>query len=142
MTQVFIFGDGDAFQLLEHRQQADALVRAVNQGDGQRALGTPLNANLVWHAFKSGSKVIVSPLQSLPDPPAVHLTPREKQVLQLLAGGKTPAQIASLFHLDVRTVRTYITQLKAKFRAQTSQQMIARAVALGMARPDLNDLAP
>jgi DNA-binding CsgD family transcriptional regulator len=65
---------------------------------------------------------------------------RRPQVLQLLVSGHTPAQIALTLHLTERSIRRHLEMLRRKFHAQTLMQVLAKAVALGMARPDLNAL--
>lgn len=141
MTQVFVFSAENNVRVLEHPHTPEQITRSINSGDYETYLDAQFDHCCVWHALQAGPRVIITPMQSLPDFPQIHLTPRENQVLQLLSGGYTAAQAAHKLHLDVRTVRGYITNLKTKFHAQTSLQVLAKAVALGMVRPDLNDLA-
>lgn len=141
MTQVFVFSAENNVRVLEHPHTPEQITRAINSGDYETYLDAQFDRSFVWCALQAGTRVIITPAQSLPDIPHIHLTPRENQVLQLLSGGYTAAQAAHKLHLDVRTVRGYITNLKTKFHAQTSLQVLAKAVALGMVRPDLNDLA-
>ncbi|MFZ3070674.1 MAG: helix-turn-helix transcriptional regulator [Anaerolineaceae bacterium] len=140
MTQVFVFGDEDNVRVLEIPQTPEQITRTINQGNWEVYLGSVVDRSCIWQAAQAGNRVIITHAQTLPDTTPIHLTPRENQVLQLLSGGFTAAQAAYRLHLDVRTVRGYITDMKAKFHAQTSEQVLAKAVALGMVRPDLNDL--
>ena len=140
MTQVFIFSRNESVRVLETPQSAEVITRAVNQGAWQPYLNDQDDLSQIWQARLAGKHVIISPAQSLPMPKPIRLTPRENQVLQLLASGHTPAQIALTLHLTERSIRRYLDLLRRKFHAQTLMQVLAKAVALGMARPDLNDL--
>jgi len=140
MTQIFIFGKSESVRVSEVGQTPEVIAHAMNQGKWQPYLTEEDDLSLNWQARLAGKHVIISPVQSLPLPNPIHLTPRENQVLQLLASGHTPAQIALTLHLTERSIRRYLNLLRDKFHALTLMQVLAKAVALGMVRPDLNDL--
>jgi two-component system, NarL family, response regulator DevR len=60
------------------------------------------------------------------------LTPRERQVLELLGGGSTIGQIASRLGISPRTVETHVAKLYRKLGVRTRVQAIARAATLGL----------
>lgn len=60
------------------------------------------------------------------------LTPREIEVLNLLAGGADAGAIASRLHVSPLTVRTHIRALLAKLDVHSQLQAVARAQALGI----------
>ena len=60
------------------------------------------------------------------------LTPRERQVLQLLGGGFTIGQIASRLGISPRTVETHVAKLYRKLGVRTRVQAISRAATLGL----------
>ena len=64
-----------------------------------------------------------------PPPPDPRLTPRQRDVLRLLAGGRSTDQIAAELHLSVETVRNHIRHL---LRALNAHSRI-EAVAIGRA---------
>ncbi|MCB2210203.1 helix-turn-helix transcriptional regulator [bacterium] len=66
-----------------------------------------------------------------------HLSPREQQVLVLLGEGLTTAQIAIRLSLSTRTIRGYVAHMKKRLSAQNIQQLVARAVALGLIHPEV-----
>ena len=140
VTQVFIFSPNDTVRVLEIPQHPESIARAVNHGEWQPYLSDQDDLSQIWQARLAGKHVIISPAQTLPVPNPIHLTPRENQVLQLLVSGHTPAQIALSLHLTERSIRRHLEMLRRKFHAQTLMQVLAKAVALGMARRDLNDL--
>jgi DNA-binding NarL/FixJ family response regulator len=73
-------------------------------------------------------KVVAS---SIPD---AELTPRELEVLQLLAEGLTQAQIASQLVISPRTVGTHIQNLLGKLDVHSRAQAVAHAHRAGLVR--------
>jgi PAS domain S-box-containing protein len=59
-------------------------------------------------------------------------TPREREVLALLAGGATDEQIAEMLELSPATVQTHVRNAKAKLGARTRAQAVAMALQHGM----------
>jgi DNA-binding CsgD family transcriptional regulator/ketosteroid isomerase-like protein len=57
-----------------------------------------------------------------------NLSPREREILSMLAGGNTVAEIASALHLSPFTVRTHIRNAKDKLQARTTAHAIAIAL--------------
>jgi DNA-binding CsgD family transcriptional regulator len=59
-------------------------------------------------------------------------TSREREVLGLLAGGRTDGQIADLLDLSPATVQTHVRNAKAKLGARTRAQAVAIALQRGL----------
>ncbi len=59
-------------------------------------------------------------------------TAREREVLELLAGGRTDGQIAELLELSPATVQTHVRNAKAKLGARTRAQAVAIALQRGL----------
>jgi DNA-binding NarL/FixJ family response regulator len=60
--------------------------------------------------------------------PLADLTPRELQILSLLAEGKPYAQMADILSISYKTVANTCSQLKTKLGAETLAQLIRIAV--------------
>src|SRR5262245_41142663 len=60
------------------------------------------------------------------------LTPREREILELLAEGFTMQQIGRRLSISPRTVETHVAKLYRKLGVRTRVQAIARAAALGV----------
>ena len=60
------------------------------------------------------------------------LTHQEKQVLQLIAQGKTNREISELMNLSEKTVRNYVTQVLAKLELKNRAEAAAFAVRYGL----------
>jgi DNA-binding NarL/FixJ family response regulator len=66
---------------------------------------------------------------------SLHLTAREKQVLQLLVVGHTNRQIGARLSLGAGTVRNYLSRIFRKVGATTRTQAAVRAIELGLVDP-------
>jgi DNA-binding NarL/FixJ family response regulator len=64
-----------------------------------------------------------------------ELTPREHEVLVLLAGGATNAEIAAALHLGETTVKTHVSRVLTKMGARDRTQAVVLAYELGVVRP-------
>ncbi|EMY70202.1 response regulator transcription factor [Leptospira vanthielii] len=60
------------------------------------------------------------------------LTPRERQILELIVEGDNPQQIASLFGTTVGTVRQQIKAIYKKLQVNTRVQMLKKARQFGI----------
>ena len=63
------------------------------------------------------------------------LTPREREVLELLASGLNPAQVAARLHLGPETIRSHVKSAMARLGASTRAQAVALALALEEIEP-------
>jgi DNA-binding NarL/FixJ family response regulator len=69
--------------------------------------------------------------------PSVTLSPREQEILALLADGRTQAQIASTLVLSPKTVSTHIQHLLAKLGVHSRAQAVSAAFKLGLVGNDV-----
>ena len=135
MTRILIFHEPDAFGVIEVDAPLERIVRAINAGRGKAYLPESLAGPL--YARVQGDVIVVT--QSAPPPreELPRLSRREYQVLCLLGEGLTTAQIAIKLGLRPRTIRGYVAGMKVKVHAQNIQQLVARAVALGLFKPEV-----
>ena len=68
--------------------------------------------------------------------PAVHLTPREQQILQLLATGTSVAAMAGDLYISQSTAKTHVSRLYDKLGARNRTQAVMAAVRLGLVKAD------
>ncbi|MGD2077027.1 MAG: response regulator transcription factor [Chloroflexota bacterium] len=64
--------------------------------------------------------------------PAEELTPRESEVLQLLAHGKTNKEIATELVISERTVKFHISSILAKLGATNRTEAVTTAIQQGL----------
>ena len=63
----------------------------------------------------------------------VQLPPQQREILRLLAEGKTAKEVAVQLHLAAKTIEYHKYQIMLKLNVQTSAQLISYAVKHGMA---------
>ena len=134
MTRVLIFKAMDAFGVMEVDAPPGRILRAVNHGNWEDFLPDvpgPL------YARQQGDVVVVTHTPPVPADELPVLSRRERQILVLLGEGLTTAQIALKLGLRPRTIRGYVANMKARMEAHNIQQLVARAVALGLFRPEV-----
>jgi two-component system response regulator DesR len=69
---------------------------------------------------------------STPPPPAQALSPREREVLELVAAGLTNAEIAKRLHLSPNTIKEHASTLYRKLGARNRAEAVLRAQRLGV----------
>ena len=67
--------------------------------------------------------------------PADVLTPREREVLKLVAEGRSSAEIAAELFISIKTVETHRTHISAKFGARDRVELVRYASRTGLAEP-------
>jgi DNA-binding NarL/FixJ family response regulator len=65
------------------------------------------------------------------------LSPREREILELLADGRTQGQIAAALVISSKTVATHIQHILSKLGVNTRAQAVAMAFRRGLVEPDV-----
>lgn len=109
-------------------------IRAVAQGE---ALLGPSIARRMLEQFTQGTAGVP---RAVPEPTAsasfAGLTPRETEVLRLIAGGLRNRQIAERLFVSEKTVGNHISSIFAKLHVTDRSQAIVRALRSGLVAPD------
>jgi len=104
------------------REELLGALSDVHQG------GSPMTSNIA-------RKVVQSFKQSFaPVPPGEQLSPREQEVLELLARGYLYKEIADRLNISVPTVNTYIRRMYEKLHVRSRGQAVAKYAHLTQAR--------
>lgn len=108
-----------------------AAVRMVRSGD---ALLAPAITRRLVERFA----------QRAPEAATLHrdlaaLTPREVEVLQLLAGGLSNAELAARLHLSEATVKTHVARILGKLSLRDRVQAVVVAYETGLVSPGARD---
>lgn len=106
----------------------DVIARAVLSVASGEAIFGPAVARKVA-AYFSGGAPAAAPVEAFP-----QLTPREREVLDLLAAGRTNAQIASTLYLSPKTVRNNVSNIFAKLQVAGRSEAIIQARDAGLGR--------
>lgn len=104
-------------------QASDDLVRAIrNVARGQIFLSAEISSFVV-HGYLSGAPVV--------EP----LTPREREVLQLVAEGRTSKEVAARLGLSVKTAESYRTNIMEKLDIHETAGLVRYAIRRGLVTP-------
>lgn len=76
-------------------------------------------------------------MQRNPAPPLTdELTERQRQVLKLLAEGKTTAEIALALHIEESTVKVHRAAIKQRLNLKSTRDLVLYALRMGLVTPD------
>jgi DNA-binding NarL/FixJ family response regulator len=109
--------------VLKHSAPAE-LVLAIRAALGGRTYLTPQLAGEVLASMKQGPKEASDPV--------VALTPRQREVLQLLAEGRSAKEIASSLSISARTVEFHKYQLMETLDLHTNAELVHFAIKHGL----------
>lgn len=102
----------------------DEVVLAVRAAAAGHVYLSPMVAGVVAEHFRGSAHP--------EDDPVAGLTPREREVLQLLAEGHSAQDIARLLHLSVKTVETHRHHLMEKLGVRSVAELTKIAVRAGL----------
>lgn len=110
------------------KTQPMAVVQAQLQrvAQGEPALSPSIARRILGHFHQGAS----SP--SVLTPPAIVLTPREEDVLRLLAKGCKSAEIASILGLSLHTINGYVRDIYAQLGVRNKAEAAVEAARRGL----------
>jgi DNA-binding NarL/FixJ family response regulator len=100
---------------------ANELADAVERVAGGDVVFSPRLAGFVLEAFRAATTA--SSATAPADPDFDHLTPREREVLRLLARGYAYKEIAAELFISVKTVETHASNVLRKLRLSSRHQL-------------------
>jgi two-component system response regulator NreC len=103
---------------------AEDLVRAIREAARG---GTYLSPEI--------SKAVVQAYQNKTEFPVDPLSARERQVLQLIAEGKTTKEVAGVLGISVKTAETYRTRIMEKLDIHETASLVRYAIRRGLIQP-------
>lgn len=107
------------------RTEIATAIRAVASGQStfDATVGARLVAQLAGGGATASAPAVPALRERFPD-----LTPREADVLEHIAAGRTNPQIAAELFLTVPTVKSYVNQVFAKLGVATRAEAVARVL--------------
>jgi two-component system, NarL family, response regulator NreC len=111
---------GASGYVLKH-SAGEELIRAIQEVVEGRVYLTPLL-----------TKDVITTLTEPTTQPAVQLTPRQREVLQLIAEGRRMKEIAATLQLSTRTVETHKYEVMRALGADSTAGLVRYAIQLGL----------
>jgi DNA-binding NarL/FixJ family response regulator len=81
------------------------------------------------------SRAVVEGYLNKNETPPQKLTPRERQVLQLIAEGRSTKEVASLLNISFKTAESHRTRIMAKLEIHATAGLVRYAIRLGIIEP-------
>jgi DNA-binding NarL/FixJ family response regulator len=119
----------DAFEagasgfVLKHSASSE-LIRAIHEAIKGRTYVTPLVAGDLIRSYQEGD----SPEKKM----FKKLSPRQREILQLLAEGKSAKEIASILNISTRTVEFHKYRMMEQHNIKTSAELLQYAIKNGL----------
>jgi two-component system, NarL family, response regulator NreC len=101
------------------------MVRAVKEAAAGRRFLSPPVTEIAINAY-------IELCKTGPFDPHETLTPRQREVLQLAAEGKTNAEIAARLNISQRTVENHRATLMQKLELQNQTELVRHAIRRGL----------
>jgi DNA-binding NarL/FixJ family response regulator len=128
------FEAGAAGYVLKHSASSE-LVTAIQEALQGRTYVTPLIAGELMQSYQAG-------IHRQPDK-TEQLTPRQREVLQLLAEGRSVKEVAKILNISPRTVEFHKYSLISKLKLKTFSALVQYAIKHGIAEfENLGEGAP
>ena len=105
--------------------ELELAVRAVAQGGWY--LSPIVSRHVVTHYLRR---------PSVEDEPSDGMTPRQREILQLIAEGQTNQQMATALHLSIKTVETHRAQLMDRLDIHDVAGLVRYAIRSGLIPAD------
>ena len=135
---VFTMGEDDGTLLSAMRAGARGyLVKGASQHEVTRAITSVHAGGVVFGASlasRIGELLAPSPARQASEFPM--LTEREREILDLIAAGRSNGQIASELYLAPKTVRNNVSAILSKLQATDRAEVIIRARDAGLGQRD------
>lgn len=116
--------EAGASGFLLKQSAADELLAAIREVLKDRTYITPIIAEELMQTYMNGGHKKSDPIRKL--------TSRQREVLQLLAEGKSAKEIAKSLHISSRTVETHKYQIMKELDLSTSADLVHFGIKHGI----------
>jgi DNA-binding NarL/FixJ family response regulator len=109
--------------VVKNRAAAD-LLQAIGEAQHGHFYLSPGVSGAVVAAYLANSELPVDPL-----------TTRERQVLQLIAEGKTTKEAAGILEISVKTAESHRSRIMQKLQVHETAGLVRHAIRIGLTQP-------
>ena len=117
------FEAGASGFVLKHSASSE-LIRAIREAIKGRTYVSPLIAGDLIHTYQKGDPA--------KDKLFKKISPRQREILQLLAEGKTAKEIASVLDISTKTVEFHKYKMMDQLKIKTSAELVHYAIKHGI----------
>lgn len=111
---------------------ADELLFAVNEVlQGRMYISPVVTQGMVHQALETTTQTPKPPTST----PVVMLSLRQREVLQLVAEGKSNKEIASTINVTVKTIEFHKARISKELGVRTTAELTKQAISLGLIAP-------
>ena len=135
-TSVLIFSAHDSQRFVEDAMRSGAagyVVKTAELSELVLAIETVLSGKVYVSPAIAGQ--LVSALESSERPQISLLTPREREVLRMVAGGDTSKEIAQQLGVSPRTVDSHRARIMQKLGIHKAPELVRVAIREGLVAP-------
>ncbi len=122
-------------QILDHLSDQPSPAPAQGRSAG-RPQEAPRDGEEVLDVELNGQRYTLIRSQAQPARPAVTLSPRECEIVRLVAKGHCNKTIALVLDISAWTVATHLRRIFAKLEVSSRAEMVARALQDGLLADD------
>ena len=126
---------GAAGYLLKDAAAAELELAVTSVARGETYLSPAVSKHVIADYLRRAGGGAARGDEGTPSPTAL-LTPRQREILQLIAEGHSTKEIAALLHLSVKTVETHRMQLMARLDVHEVAGLVRYAIRVGLVMPD------
>jgi two-component system response regulator NreC len=109
------------------------VIKTQAAGDLRQAIRDVLRGRI--YLSPSISRAVVEAYLNKTFPRDNSLSSRERQVLQLIAEGKTSKDVAGLLSVSVRTAESHRARIMKKLNIRTTSGLVRHAIRCGLIQP-------
>jgi DNA-binding NarL/FixJ family response regulator len=117
------FEAGASGFVLKHSASSE-LIRAIHEAVKGRTYVSPLIAGELIRIYQKGTPSVNNSFKKI--------SPRQREILQLLAEGKTAKEIASVLDISTKTVEFHKYKLMDQLKIKTSAELVHYAIKHGI----------
>lgn len=129
LIYITAYGDDETLGRAKLTRPDGYLLKPVKEREMKAVIETALYRHRCERVSPAGSNAAPAPL---PSQGGVRLTPRELDVLRMIAGGLTSKEIAAALRIGVRTVETHRENMFTKLQLHSSAELVRYALRHGL----------
>ena len=129
---VTAYGDDAVLERAKRTRPAGYLLKPFRSDELKVAIETALYRHMIESTVQPRTAKADKPRKRKPKP--MPLTPREKEILRLIAKGMANKEISAALAVSSRTVESHRAHILAKLKLKSAAELVRYAIRNGMVR--------